>query len=133
MDMPVEQKRYKRSRQRERIFAVLKSTKSHPTAAWVYDQVKPDFPDLSLGTVYRNLNILREQGLIQVLQSGSNFDRFDALTSPHYHFVCLNCGRVEDLDLPVEQELEQRVAARTGHLISGHQLCFYGLCPDCAS
>jgi len=133
MEMPVEQKRYKRSRQRERNLAVLKGTGTHPTAAWVYGQVKPDFPALSLGTVYRNLNILQEQGLIQVVRSSGNYDRFDAVTSPHYHFVCLNCGRVEDLDLPVEQDLEQRAALRTGRLISGHRLCFYGLCPDCAS
>ncbi len=133
MNTSTDQKRYKRSRQRERILAVLKSTRSHPTASWVYAQVKPDFPALSLGTVYRNLNILREQGLIQILQSGGNFDRFDAITSPHYHFVCLNCGRVEDLDLPIDPNLDQRIAAQTGRLVSGHRLCFYGFCPDCAS
>lgn len=131
MNTAIEPKRYKRSRQRERILDVLRSTKSHPTAAWIYDSLKGEFPDLSLGTVYRNLNILHEQGRLQVLQSGSTFDRFDADTSAHYHFVCRSCGKVEDVELPVVAELDAAAAALLGHCVEGHRTDFYGLCSAC--
>jgi len=126
-------KRYKRSRQRERILNLLQGTKSHPTAAWIYDSLKVEFPDLSLGTVYRNLNILNEQGKIQVLQSGSTFDRFDADISSHYHFVCLRCGKIEDVDLPASRAIEAEAAALTGRRIISHRLDFLGYCADCDS
>jgi len=131
METVTVEKKYKRSRQRERILGLLRSTKTHPTATWVYDQLKKDFPDLSLGTVYRNLHILHDQGLIQVLQFGSTFDRFDAVTSPHYHFICVNCGKVEDIDVPVHGDLDERVSKAIGRHIIGHRLDFYGLCEDC--
>ena len=131
MNTTIEAKRYKRSRQRDRILSALKGTKSHPTAAWVYDQLKPQFPDLSLGTVYRNLNILHAQGLIQVLQSGSTFDRFDADTSAHYHFICQTCGKVEDVLIPVHRELDVKAAETIGRTVTGHRLDFFGYCPGC--
>jgi Fe2+ or Zn2+ uptake regulation protein len=124
-------KKFKRSRQRERILEALRSTKCHPTAGWVYDVLKREYPELSLGTVYRNLNILRELGLVQVLRSGSTFDRFDADTSRHYHFVCEDCGKVEDVDFDLEQDLEERVSSLMGRTVTGHRLDFFGLCPDC--
>ncbi len=124
--------RYKHSRQRDRILETLRGTKSHPTATWVYDELKREFPELSLGTVYRNLGILRDQGLLRVLQSGSTFDRFDADTSPHYHFICEGCGRVDDVPMDVVGDLESRAAETLGCRVSGHRLDFYGLCADCA-
>ena len=124
--------RYKRSRQRERILETLRGTKSHPTATWVYDELKREFPDLSLGTVYRNLGILREQGLVQVLQSGSTFDRFDADTSAHYHFICEACGRVDDVPMSAMADLEDKAARVLGCCVSGHRLDFYGTCAECA-
>ena len=133
MNTTTNQKRYKRSRQREHILAKLRSTKTHPTAAWIYDELKPEFPELSLGTVYRNLNILRDQGLLQVLSSGSTFDRFDANTAPHYHFVCTACGKVEDVDVQVREDIDERIGARIGRRIVGHRLDFFGLCPDCSN
>jgi Fur family peroxide stress response transcriptional regulator len=123
--------RYKRSRQRERILDTLKNTKSHPTASWVYDQLKKDFPSLSLGTVYRNLGILRDQGLVRVLQSGSTFDRFDADMKEHSHFVCENCGKIEDVDLPPYNEWGKSISASLGRKVSGYRLDFYGHCDDC--
>ncbi|MCA1950087.1 MAG: transcriptional repressor [Treponema sp.] len=125
--------RFKRSRQRDRIMSLLCSTKSHPTAAWIYETLKPEMPDLSLGTVYRNLKILAFQGKLQVLHSGSGFDRFDGDTRPHYHLLCTRCGAVEDVDLPVQTELEQKAKALLGQRISGHRLDFFGLCASCAS
>ena len=91
---------YKRSRQRERLLELLTSTGAHPTAGWLYDRLKKEFPDLSMGTVYRNLNILMEQDLVRKIDFGSTFDRFEARTDPHYHFICERCGSVSDLSMP---------------------------------
>lgn len=124
--------RYKRSRQRERILETLRGTKSHPTATWVYDELKKEFPDLSLGTVYRNLGILRDQGLVRVLQSGSTFDRFDADTGAHYHFICQDCGRVYDVPMPALDDLDHRAERAVGGSVSGHRIDFYGICADCS-
>ncbi len=123
--------RYKRSRQRDRILDTLKTTKSHPTASWVYDQLKKDFPSLSLGTVYRNLGILRDQGLVRVLQSGSTFDRFDAEMKEHSHFVCETCGKIEDVDVPLNNDWGRSISASLGRKVSGYRLDFYGSCDDC--
>jgi Fur family transcriptional regulator, peroxide stress response regulator len=131
MSTLIQRKKFKRSRQRERILETLRGTKSHPTAGWVYDVLKKEYPELSLGTVYRNLNILNELGLVRILRSGSTFDRFDADTSPHYHFVCEDCGKVEDVELSVDLDLNSRVSALMGRTVTGHRLDFYGICPDC--
>jgi Fur family peroxide stress response transcriptional regulator len=124
--------RYKRSRQRERILETLRGTKSHPTATWVYDELKREFPDLSLGTVYRNLGILRDQGLVRVLQSGSTFDRFDADTAAHYHFICEKCGRVDDVPMAAMDDLDRKASDAIGCSVSGHRIDFYGVCADCS-
>lgn len=124
--------KYKRSRQRDRILETLRGTKAHPTATWVYDALKKEFPDLSLGTVYRNLGILRDQGLLRVLQSGSTFDRFDADTSAHYHFICERCGGVSDVPMPALDEIERAASKAVGRPVSGHRLDFFGLCAACA-
>jgi Fur family transcriptional regulator, peroxide stress response regulator len=81
-------KQYRSNRQRERLLAILRSTESHPTAAWLYDRLKEEFPSLSLGTVYRNLAILIEQRLAKKIDEGSTFDRFEAKTTLHYHLIC---------------------------------------------
>jgi len=122
---------YKRSRQRERILEILRSTDSHPTANWIYDRLKPEFPDLSLGTVYRNLRILERQGEIVHLESGSTFDRFDARKGPHYHFICDSCGKVMDLDIPAASKLERMAEKAVGVKVERHRLDFFGLCPAC--
>ena len=121
----------KYSRQREEILKVLQGTKSHPTADWVYSKLKNKIPKLSLGTVYRNLNLLREQGEIIELSFGSTFDRFDGNPLPHYHFVCQLCGRVMDIDLPVADELNRRAEKLSGFKINSHRLEFFGCCNDC--
>lgn len=86
---------------------------------------------MSQGTVYRNLSVLSEQGLVQVLRSGSTYDRFDADTSVHYHVVCERCGRVDDLPLPAERERERIAGEVSGYRITGHRIDYYGICPDC--
>jgi len=125
-------KNYKRSRQRERILELLRGTGIHPTASWLYDRLKSEFPDLSLGTIYRNLNILIEQGLIRKIDFGSTFDRYDANTRPHYHFICERCGSISDLKIPIDDELNKRVELDTRYKAKRHRIEFYGLCDKCA-
>lgn len=123
---------YKRSRQRERILALLQSTGCHPTADWIYERLKSEFPALSMGTVYRNLNILMDQGLIKKIDFGSTFDRFDANIGPHYHFICERCGSIIDLELPVDEELNQRVNRTTPYSAHRHRIEFFGVCDRCS-
>jgi Fur family peroxide stress response transcriptional regulator len=123
--------KYKRSRQRERILNLLQNTGAHPTASWVYDELKGEFPDLSMGTVYRNLNILVEQGLVRKIDFGSTFDRYDANTVPHYHFICERCGSITDLELPVDEELNEKVMSTTDFIAKRHRIEFYGTCDKC--
>jgi Fur family peroxide stress response transcriptional regulator len=119
------------SKQRDRILEILKGTTTHPTATWLYTILKDEIAGLSLGTVYRNLNILIEQGLVKKIDFGSTFDRFEARTEPHYHFICENCNAVIDLDVPVDHTLNKRIADQTGLIPHRHRIEFYGICKNC--
>ncbi|HHW91774.1 MAG TPA: transcriptional repressor [Firmicutes bacterium] len=121
----------RKTRQRALILKILRSTKSHPTADWIYNQVRKEIPDISLGTVYRNLRLLKEMGEIQELQWGSTYSRFDGNPREHYHFNCLQCGRVLDVDIDVQQFLEELVEKKHGWKVTGHRLEFWGLCHSC--
>jgi Fur family peroxide stress response transcriptional regulator len=120
----------RRSRQRDRILELLEHSESHPTALDVYEEVKKEFPSASLGNVYRNLNILVEQGLIRRLGGGSTFDRFEAGHEAHAHFVCTNCGAIRDFDLPKIEQIDKQVEAMGG-TTEEIRLDVYGVCPDC--
>ena len=122
---------YRQSKQRNRILDLLQSTKTHPTADWIYDQIKREFPKLSLGTVYRNLSILEEQGLVKKIHYGSTFDRFEANISPHYHLICEECGKIEDFELSIYDEINKKAKKRTDFNIHHHKLEFFGLCNNC--
>ncbi len=122
----------RKSRQRESMLEVLRQTRSHPTAKWLFDRVRRQFPNLSLGTVYRNLGILVKQGLVSRLDFGNGLDRFEAATLPHHHFVCESCGRITDLDLPVDQSLTQKLQKATGYAATRHEIRLYGLCEKCS-
>jgi len=124
-------KKYKRSRQRERILELLRQTDTHPTADWVYNQLKGEFPKLSLGNVYRNLNILLDQGLLRELNFGSTFDRYDARTEKHDHFICKLCSAIFDVDLPYNEMDDRKVEEMIGGRVSFHQTEFYGICKKC--
>jgi Fur family peroxide stress response transcriptional regulator len=119
------------TRQREAILNILRSTNSHPTADWIYDEVRKLIPNISKGTVYRNLKILREMGEIAELDLSGTVSRYEGRRENHYHFRCIRCGRVFDLDEPVDRELDARVARETGFKVSYHQLEFRGLCKEC--
>lgn len=124
--------RYRRSQQRERILELLKGTETHPTANWLYVRLRKDSPDLSMGTVYRNLAVLAEQGLVSRIGFGSTFDRFDANMQHHYHFICDICGTITDLDLPADESLNRRVRDASGLDARWHDIQFRGICEKCA-
>jgi Fe2+ or Zn2+ uptake regulation protein len=123
--------KYKYSRQKEMVLKVLMGTTSHPTADWIYNKLKKKIHKLSMGTVYRNLNILKAQGLIQELGFGSTFDRFDGNASPHYHFICKNCKKVYDVNLLPEMQLNPKAEKTTHFKVDSHRLDFFGLCVNC--
>jgi Fur family transcriptional regulator, peroxide stress response regulator len=122
---------YRKSQQRDRILQILKKTNSHPTADWIYSKLKEEIPDLSLGTVYRNLKVLMEQGHIQKLPFGSTFDRFEAKIAPHYHLVCEKCGTVIDFEMPEYLDINQKAEKMSSFKISRHRIDFFGLCENC--
>ncbi|MBN2402441.1 MAG: transcriptional repressor [Spirochaetes bacterium] len=121
----------RKSRQRERILELLRSTEIHPTAIWLYDRLKDEFFNCSLGTVYRNLNILLEQGLIKKIAFGSTFDRFEANITDHYHFICDKCNSIIDLNIPIDKELNKIITKKTNYNIKRHRVEFFGLCEKC--
>ncbi len=110
---------------------MLRNTGTHPAADWIYEQMKEDFPLLSMGTVYRNLAILIEQGLVKKIDFGSTFDRFEANIAPHYHFICDSCAAIIDLGLPVDETLNERVRRETRFDVFRHKIEYFGLCDRC--
>jgi Fur family peroxide stress response transcriptional regulator len=121
----------RRSKQREAILNFLRKTSSHPTAYHIYEAVRKEIPNISLGTVYRNLKLLSDEAEIMELDLAGSLSRFDGDMRSHYHFRCEQCGQVFDVDEPVDLERNQRVAKKTGFRISHHILEFRGLCRNC--
>lgn len=119
------------TKQRKKILEVLRSTTSHPTADWIYDQVKQEIPNISLGTVYRNLNVLKEMGKIMELNYASSHSHFDGNAEDHYHFTCLECDKICDVEEPIHSELNQNVEEKMGCSIDYHRLEFFGVCSEC--
>ena len=121
----------RKTKQKELIISVLRQTTSHPDADWIYEQVKKEIPNISLGTVYRNLRLLRESGQIQGLISREETSHFDGNIEPHYHFRCDVCGRIFDIEEPIDKTIEKKVARKTGFSVTRHNLELGGLCTDC--
>jgi len=120
------------SKKRQAIYDCLCATKTHPTADWIHQQLHTDYPDLSLGTVYRNLSQLKDAGMIQSVGVVNGQERFDADISPHPHVVCTGCGAVDDLHgLEPSQSVMDAAGIQSGYLITGVSLRFQGLCPRC--
>jgi len=117
--------------QRQIILEELLKVSSHPTANEVYDMVRKRLPRIGLGTVYRNLELMAESGMILKLEVGGTQKRFDATTKPHYHVRCTECGRVDDVDMPVQQEINESAAQASHYQILSHHIEFTGLCSDC--
>jgi Fur family transcriptional regulator, ferric uptake regulator len=119
------------TRQRRVILEELRKTKSHPTADELHRMVRQRLPRVSLGTVYRNLEVLSEFGSIMRLDLAGRQRRFDGNATPHYHVRCVECGRVDDAMSPPQTQLEQSLTDTTGYRIIGHRLEFIGICPGC--
>lgn len=121
----------KYSRQREAIKNFLATRYDHPTAETVYLNMRDEFPNISLGTVYRNLSLLSEIGEIQKLSTGIGPDRFDGNTCPHYHFICNHCGCVLDLKVHGLDHINILASQDFDGEIEGHITYFYGKCAEC--
>ena len=122
----------KHFRKRDAILTCLRQTTVHPSAEWIFTQLKPDIPDLSMGTVYRNLTLFKEQGVIASVGTVKGVERFDGNTDPHVHFLCTQCGAVVDLTgLTVPEELNKAAATETGGQVGTCQLTFTGICMEC--
>lgn len=117
------------SRQRERIYQAVHASREHPSAQMVYDLLREELPRLSLGTVYRNLHQMAQEGMLQELEGP--MARFDACLAPHAHIRCTCCGRVMDLSA-LEEPAPVRSAAEAGWQVERYSLMLEGICPACA-
>lgn len=120
----------KHSKKRNAIYDCVCSTNTHPTADWVYAQLKPSIPDLSLGTVYRNLSMFKQEGRLVSVGTVNGMERFDANTCPHSHFVCSHCSAVIDVDVPIPDDLIDQVQCGS---VSRCELTFHGICKACVT
>jgi Fur family ferric uptake transcriptional regulator len=118
--------------QRQIILEELGKVTSHPTANEVYDMVRKRLPRIGLGTVYRNLELLAENGVILKLEVGGTQKRFDATIESHYHIRCSVCGRVDDVDMEVQEEINETAAKSCDYKILGHHIEFSGTCQECS-
>ena len=122
----------KQFKKRNAILACLKGTDVHPCADWVYAQLKNEYPDISLGTVYRNLSRFKQQGVIQSIGTVGGVERFDGNAAPHVHFICQCCDSVIDLPgMQVPESLCTRAAAEVGGQVELCHLSFTGTCQSC--
>lgn len=122
----------KHSRQRESIREFLMGRTDHPTADVIYENMKKQYPNISLGTVYRNLSLLTELGEIQKLSNFGGADHFDGRTDPHFHFLCRECGGVRDIEAEgADEVLDSAAAGFKGGQVLGYHARFYGICEDC--
>lgn len=117
--------------QRHAILEYLIETMSHPTADDIYKALEHKFPNMSVATVYNNLRVFRESGLVRELTYGDNASRFDFVTTKHYHIICESCGKIVDFHYPGLDEVEHLAAHVTGFKVNSHRLEVYGTCPDC--
>ncbi len=119
--------------QREAIYRILAASKAHPTAEHVYEAVKKVFPSISFNTVYKTVQAFEDAGIIQRFNIGANVYRYDANVDPHPHFICLSCGRVDDMDEYPEDlgEFISKAVASSPYTIRSVNLHFFGFCPQC--
>ena len=124
----------KQFRKRNAILECLRNTHAHPSAEALFQMLQKEHPDISLATVYRNLTLFKQQGMIQSLGTVNGIERFDGNTQPHVHFICGSCESVLDLpELDPPESLRSAAAKATGGEVTGCQLIFTGTCQDCLS
>ena len=120
------------TRQRRVILEEIRKKNNHPAADEIYERVRKQLPRISLGAVYRNLDVLCELGEIQRLELSGSVKRYDGVPKKHYHIRCVCCGRVDDAPIAPLNELENDLYSTTVFEIIGHNLEFTGLCPKCS-
>lgn len=118
--------------QRHAVLEYLLTSMSHPTADEIYKALEHKFPNMSVATVYNNLRILREIGLVRELTYGDDSSRFDSNMNEHYHIICEECGKIVDFHYPTLDEIESLAEKVSGFEISHHRMELYGKCKDCA-
>ncbi|HXX48936.1 MAG TPA: transcriptional repressor [Myxococcota bacterium] len=121
-----------RTRQRERVLAFLRASEEHPTAAQTHQALLRELPSLSLGTVYRNLEVLVSEGVVEEVPSAGG-TRYDGNPKPHHHFICEHCGAIDDLHLVAPRSLAQKLRRARGRRASRIKIDFFGLCEACES
>ena len=121
----------KHSKQRDAIITLLRSVKSHPSAEWLHVNLKDDFPSLSLATVYRNLNLLCELGLVRKIEVGDGTVRFDGHTENHYHFLCSGCKSVIDVSESELSDINSLIEDKYHVKVDTHSIVFFGKCREC--
>lgn len=120
------------SRQRRLVYEILERSHNHPTAHQVFAQARRSIPSISLGTVYRNLRQLADQGHVQENKMGGEPARFEVPHRKHYHIWCVECGRIEDLTLPYQDSLDRRAQRLVRYRLEEHRMEFFGVCPECS-
>ncbi len=121
----------RKTKQLEVVWHEVADDNSHPTADQIYERVRRQIPNISLGTVYRNLQKLVAEGKLQVLTLGRT-QHFDPLIDQHQHFICESCGRVYDVLVGEDEEILPSSLPRGGFTVTSHQLAFYGKCKSCS-
>ncbi|MBA4601117.1 peroxide-responsive transcriptional repressor PerR [Thermoactinomyces mirandus] len=117
--------------QRHAILGYLYSVTSHPTADEIYKALEGTFPNMSVATVYNNLRVFKDVGLVREMTYGDASSRFDANMIEHYHIICNSCGKIIDFDHRPLNEIEEKAETITGFKVQSHRLELYGICPDC--
>jgi Fur family peroxide stress response transcriptional regulator len=117
--------------QRLAIYEVLKTCNMHPTAETIYDIISADYPTMSLATVYKTLDLLKEAKIIQELNISGNTARYDVNPAPHPHIICTKCGKIENVDMKISKNLLNKARKSTDYNIGNIQLYFFGVCPYC--
>ncbi len=119
--------------QRQSILQYLIEADSHPTADEIYQSLSPQFPNMSVATVYNNLKVFKETGLVKELTYGDASSRFDFETHNHYNIICYQCGKITDFHYPRLDEVEQLAQHVTSFSVTHHRMEIYGVCPECQS
>jgi Fur family peroxide stress response transcriptional regulator len=125
-----ERPRSRQTRQRRIVFDAVKQCKSHPTADWVFDRVRATMPNISLGTVYRNLSVLKDEGLLREIPGNDRRAHYDSNVDPHAHFICSSCGEIRDIKVkPTGQWRTHKELV--GCEVTEQRIEFIGLCASC--
>lgn len=119
--------------QRHAILEFLIQSMIHPTAYDIYRALEGKFPNMSVATVYNNLRVFREAGLVKELTYGDSSSRFDFVTNDHYHIICDDCGKIVDFHYPGLDEVEHLASHVTGFKVNSHRMEIYGTCPTCVT